>query len=370
MRITFVLGGLNMTGGTKVLSIYADRLQRRGHEVAVVARPPKRMKVTSRVKSVLTGRGWPELPKRPRSFFDGSSLNVHLIDKYRPVVDADVPDADVVVATWWETAEWVGALSPSKGAKVHFIQCQEGYPLFRDPAVVARTAAIYKLPMMRITISHSLVDWLREQQGCDPAAMPLIPIAIDPNQFHAPPRGKQAFPTVGLLYHFDPSKGVDVSRKALELVARQLPDLRVISFGSYVPADEQLLPPGTLFHHSPPQDKIRDIYAQCDVWLCASRVEGFHAPPMEAMACRCPVVSTRVGGPDQIVQDGVNGYLVPIDDADGLADRLLKVLTLPDADWLAMSDAALRTTQGYTWDDATDRFEAALRTAAQGHGQP
>jgi len=295
MRITFVLAGMNMAGGTKVVSIYADRLQRRGHDVFVVACPPKRMKLKHRVKSALTGRGWPKAPpKNAPSFFDGVDVKKHVVDRYRPITDDDVPDADVVIATWWETAEWVAALSPQKGTKVHFIQNQEEYPLFGDPRTVARTAAVYKLPLNRITISRSLVDWLERKHGCDRAAIPLIPIAMNLDQFHAPPRGKQARPTVGMLYHPHHTKGVDVSLKALELVARRHPDLQVSSFGSYLPTAELPLPPGTVFRHNPPQDRIRDIYAQCDVWLCASRVEGFHAPPMEAMACRCPVVSTRV----------------------------------------------------------------------------
>jgi glycosyltransferase involved in cell wall biosynthesis len=79
------------------------------------------------------------------------------------------------------------------------------------------------------------------------------------------------------------------------------------------------------------------------------------------MACRCPVVSTGVGGPIDIIENGHNGFLVPIGDAEALANRVIDVLTFSDKQWSAMSDAALATATRYTWDDATDLLEDALR---------
>jgi len=142
---------------------------------------------------------------------------------------------------------------------------------------------------------------------------------------------------------------------------------RVISFSSSVKnpgvPPHSALPPGSSFHYRPAQNDIKNIYAQCDVWLCGSRGEGFHLPPLEAMACRCPVVSTAVGGPSDIVQDGVNGYVVPIEDSTGLAEHLDRVLSLSDVAWRAMSDAAYATATRYTWDDATILFEQGLQEA-------
>ena len=125
------------------------------------------------------------------------------------------------------------------------------------------------------------------------------------------------------------------------------------------------LPPYADFHQQPPQDKLKDLYARCDVWLCGSIREGFHLPPLEAMACRCPVVSTRVGGPMDIVEEGLNGHLVEVGDVGALADRVLRVLNLPTAEWKKMSDAAYHTATRFTWDEATDMFEKALEMAIE-----
>jgi glycosyltransferase involved in cell wall biosynthesis len=134
-----------------------------------------------------------------------------------------------------------------------------------------------------------------------------------------------------------------------------------VAFGTGPLSPDLPLPPGSLYEQRPAQDRLRELYAMCDVWLCGSWAEGFHLPPSEAMACRCPVVSTRVGGAVEIVTEGVNGHIVDTGDSTALGDRLADVLSLSPEAWKAMSDAALARAQSYTWDDATDKFEAALR---------
>lgn len=61
-----------------------------------------------------------------------------------------------------------------------------------------------------------------------------------------------------------------------------------------------------------------------------------------------------------IVEEGINGHLVDVKDASALADRVLRVLNLPEAEWKRMSDAALDTATRFSWDDATELFEKAL----------
>jgi glycosyltransferase involved in cell wall biosynthesis len=146
---------------------------------------------------------------------------------------------------------------------------------------------------------------------------------------------------------------------------RQLPDLHVVSFGAFEPRAYLPLPPNTAFELRPPQDRLKEIYASCDVWLCPSSSEGFVAPPHEAMACRCPVVSTRVGGCVELIEDGVQGYLVGTFDACALADRLVRVLTLPEPQWQQMSAAAYAEARRHRWEDKTDQFEQALHIAIQ-----
>ena len=128
MRITFVSPTVDMSGGTKVMVIYARQLMRKGHVVRIISPPSQEIPPTRKFKSWLKGNGWPGSPSLPKSHLDGSGVDHHVLDRWRPVADGDVPDGDVVIATWWETAEWVNELDPSKGAKVYFIQHHEIFP--------------------------------------------------------------------------------------------------------------------------------------------------------------------------------------------------------------------------------------------------
>lgn len=372
MRVTFILPHADMSGGIRVLATYADRLQRRGHIVTVISTPPDSILSWARIRRALIGsKGqlWGkvlgilkrQVTKRresgaggSHSHFDYVNVPLHVIDRVRPITDDDVPDADVVIATWWETAEWVARLSACKGAKAYFIQHYEVF----DYTPAERVKATWRMPLRKIAVAKWLVDLASKQYGDNDVW--LVPNSVDLDQFYAPARGRQAVPTVGFLYSTAKWKGVDVSLKAIELARERLPELQVIAFGAEPVSDQLPMPARSSFYHLPAQDSIRDLYASCDVWLCGSYSEGFGLPPLEAMACRCPVVATNAGGPADFVKSGSNGYLVPVGDAAALAGRLVDVLSSNEVEWRAMSDAAFATATGYTWDDATDRLEKAL----------
>jgi glycosyltransferase involved in cell wall biosynthesis len=263
------------------------------------------------------------------------------------------------VATWWETAEWVARLSPSKGAKAFFIQHHEVFP--GQP--VARVEATWRLPLHKITIARWLVDLARDRYG--DADVSLVENSVDTEQFRAPARGKQARPSVGYLYAATPIKGPDVAMRSVERLKSWFPDLRVACYGMRDPTPEAPIPAGAEFTRLPAQDQLPRIYASVDVWLVPSRGEGFHLPPLEAMACGTPVVASRVGGAVETVADGVNGYLADVEDDAALAEGCRRILALDEAGWRRMSDAALARARSYTWDDATALFEAALRSAIE-----
>lgn len=357
MRITFVLPFAGLQGGIRVLAIYAERLKRRGHSVVVIS-TPQHIGLYRKVKSFFLGSGWPGRHPEP-SHFEGLCVEHRVLERVRPVVDADVPDADVVVATYYTTAYGVLRLSPAKGAKALFIQNYEVEEGKSNPEL----DATWQMPMHKITISKWLVELAQERFGDE--VVSLVPNSVDLEQFHAAPRGKMPTPTIGLLYNTFSLKGCRVSLKALERIAAMIPSLRLVSFGAELPSWRLRLPSYADFHYQPDQDKLKELYAQCDVWMCGSNREGFHLPPLEAMACRCPVVSTRVGGPLDIIEEGVNGHLVEIGDARALATQTLDVLNLPGDKWKKMSDAAYCTATRYTWDEATDLFENALELTIQ-----
>lgn len=366
MRITFVLPHAGLAGGIRVVAIYADRLARRGHDVCVVSTPCRVPSVGQKLKSLLKGRGWPKAEQGGPSHFDGLDVSHRVLERFRPVVDTDVPDADVVVATWWETAEWVASLSASKGAKVHFLQGDDRVGLKYNPNLIPRVERTWRLPFEKVAVSRWVSDQVRSVIGQFPVE--LVPNGVDTEQFCVPPRGKQPLPTIGLMYSPVAFKGCDVSLAAIAGVRKLIPALRVVAFGSQQPCEGLEMPQGAEYHHRPPQASIGAIYAKCDAWLFGSRCEGFGLPILEAMACRTPVIATPAGAAPELLAGG-GGILVKPEDPQSMADAIMHVAQMTDRQWQGMSDAAYATAMRYSWDDATSLFEKALERAVERAGR-
>lgn len=357
MRITFILPTVGMSGGARVLAIYSKALAQMGHDIRVISPPARPRPLANKLRSWFDGLGWPSDHLSHPSHYDGSGIDHHILDRWRPVTDNDVWDGDVVVATWWETAEWVNLLDRKKGAKAYFVQHHEVFPYL--PAERAR--ATYRLPLHKIVVAQWLKNVMELQYG--DRIVDVVPNSVDRSQFFAPTRGKQTYPTVGFLYATVPWKGLDVTLAAIRILRERIRDLRVVTFGSQRPTRDLPLPKNAEFHLAPLQDQIRDLYSKCDVWMTCSRSEGFNLPALEAMACRTPVVATRTGWPEESLRTGWNGVLVDVDDVRAVADGVEWVLSRTDAEWQTVSQSAYATSSIGSWQESAQMFERALKHA-------
>ena len=357
MRITFVLRTADMGGGTRVVAIYAKALAQMGHVVRIVSTSHRALPLHQKVRTWLRGDGWP-LPALTNSHLDGCGLEHRFLEGSGPVTNDDIWDADVVIATWWETAEWVNRLVPEKGAKVYFIQGHEVFPHLP----VARCHATYKLPLHKIVVSRWLKDIMLTQYGDQ--VVDLVPNSVDRDQFFAPIRGKQARPTAGFVYSDSYLKGTDTLFAALEVLRERIPNLRTICFGSKRPSSKFPIPKGVTFFFSPAQDQICNLYSQCDVWVTASRSEGFNLPALEAMACRTPVVATSTGWPEESSKSGWNGVLIQKQDPAEIAEGVEWVISQNEQEWARLSSNAYETALGVgSWQTSARMFEKALEHA-------
>ena len=367
MNITFLAPALTLDGGTRVIAIYAQLLTRMGHRVVVAVPKPRLPSLRTRVRALRRGvlcdalGQWAE--RRAPSHFDGVDVEVIRANRRGVIVPSDIPDADVLVATWWETAEWALAMPRSKGAGCYFIQHHEVF----DYLPVQRVRATYRSQLHKIVIARWLADVMRVEYG--DSDVDLVPNAVDHAMFYGSSRRKQSLPTVGLMYSSTPFKGVPVAIEALRILRQKLPSLRILSFGISAHPDFRDLGDIVTYAHSPPQCQIRKIYNSIDVWLSASVSEGFNLPALEAMACRAPVVSTRHGWPAEAISCGKNGYLVEINNAGGLAERMLDVLLMPNAAWQEMSRTATATAKAYSWQRSAELFVRALERGVENYSR-
>lgn len=71
---------------------------------------------------------------------------------------------------------------------------------------------------------------------------------------------------------------------------------------------------------------LEAVVSSCDLFLLPSETESFGMAALEALALEVPVIATRVGGLPEVVLDGEVGYLLPVADVAGMADRAIEIL--------------------------------------------
>jgi len=159
----------------------------------------------------------------------------------------------------------------------------------------------------------------------------VIPNAIDLSQF-TPPRQRDTHGPVRLLYvgRFTATKNVETLIEAVHILAqREVGDfeLELVGEGTQRPQLERMVAERGLarcvrFSDWVPRERIADYYRRADIFATATTWEGMPNTVLEAMACGLPIVGTQVPGLQELVQDTVNGYLVPPRDPVALADAL------------------------------------------------
>lgn len=103
---------------------------------------------------------------------------------------------------------------------------------------------------------------------------------------------------------------------------------------------------------------VSELMNAADAFVLSSRWEGFGIVIIEAMACQLPVVATDSGGPGEILNEGRLGLLVPVGDYEKLANAMIKVMNLPEAEREAMGQAGRAHVEGnFSLDRVVDRWE-------------
>jgi glycosyltransferase involved in cell wall biosynthesis len=117
---------------------------------------------------------------------------------------------------------------------------------------------------------------------------------------------------------------------------------------------------------APSDEQLAELFRRATVFVFPSLFEGFGLPPLEAMACGTPVVTTACGGVSDFARDGENCLMVPPGDVEGMAQAILRLLG--DSPLRRrLSDTAVETARPWTWVRAVDQTEYYLRQVLQGH---
>ncbi len=352
MKICWILPTVNMSGGIKVIGIYASLLQELGHDVTLVTRPNPKPSFKNQLSLYLKQSKTQRYQEISPNHLVDLNLNTLCLPTCRTPTDEDVPDGDIVIATYWTTAKEVADLSPEKGAKFYFMQ-----DYGTGGMELEKLIPTWNLPLNIITIADWLSDLIEKETGRKDAFVVLN--GIEKSFLQTTKRSKQLIPTFGFVYREDLVKGYDLILEAFLKIRKINQDIKFVSFGPHEPVTA--LPEGFTFKHLPSDAETREIYSSCDAWLFASRLEGFGLPIIEAMACGTPVIGTSAGVAPQYINDQTGALVETTPDA--FVEQILRFSQMSDEEWQQKSLNARQRVSNYTWQDASLLFEQALHNA-------
>ncbi|MCL2218602.1 MAG: glycosyltransferase family 4 protein [Chitinispirillia bacterium] len=318
LRISFIIPFTNMTGGIAVVLEYYRGLTAMGHDVSIYY-------------PLLPYCGlfhdrplWKRFPARMKSFL----LNLKYIRRsismfsedipVKPVLrinDSSIPDADAVIATAWPTAYDVNKLSSAKGRKFYFIQHYEIWS-----GDVKKVDNSYRLPINLITIAPWLTELMREKFGRNDVTEIHNGIRLD--KFYPPAEKRFSEASILMMAHDLVWKGTRDGIDALTAVKERYPHVKIKMFGMCEQPDA---PFDFEYHKDPPYEELLSLYQDASIFISPSHKEGWHLPPMEAMACKCAIAATNVGCIPTL-NNGENMVLVDMNNPVSIANGVIRLL--------------------------------------------
>jgi len=217
---------------------------------------------------------------------------------------------------------------------------------------VSRYSRIMTAGDLTVTPSRYIADYLKDAYAIQEEKLRVIPRAIERDKFDTSALDKdfiaakraewgvEGHRVVMGLGRITQLKGYDTLIKATAVVRRSVPEVKTVIVGEaealrkdveaslYALVRELGLEDAVVFAGN--QQKVAECLSIADVVASANtrKPEAFGRSMAEALAMNRPVVATAFGGALDIVEDGVNGFLVPPAraDAEGFADALLRAL--------------------------------------------
>jgi len=329
-KITYCIPGTGISGGIAVVCQHLNRLKDRGYDVSMVSEDNN------------TDIHW----------FPNQRVHIYKMHEYPQ-------DTDILVATGNTTAVSVHRL-PAK-RKMYFVQSDERRFYPKGSSSEVQAAQSYEFRYEYMTEARWIQDWLKTEYGHDSF---YVPNGIDPEMFNdATPlqkRGKKLRVLIEGPMTI-PFKNVQLAYAAIEPIEDI--EIWMVTSDAQPPAHWKVAK-----HFSKVQmDRMKEIYASCDVLLKLSEVEGFFGPPMEMMACGGTAVVGNVTGHEEYCIHGENCLVVDLmigeertKRVEGIAAQARNAIIKLKEDKKLLEDlkkGGQETYKEWTWDRSIDMLE-------------
>lgn len=264
---------------------------------------------------------------------------------------------------WGTVLAWIARI-PARVMVVH----QTSQPGHRRRRLVA--TRLFPFDAV-IASAENSAGYLVRHEGVPRHLLHVIHNGVDVAPFMLPPRDLRGEigldpkdPVVGIVAVMRPEKAHTVFLQAAKLIADEIPNAKFLVIGDgperrrvETEVDELGIRDKVVLYGM--SDDMPGVMAAMDVVVLSSDpiVETFPIAIMEAMAARRPVVATRVGSLDELVVDGVTGYLVPPRSPSELADRVVTLIRDPALARRFGDAGRERIVSGFTLDTMVHRTE-------------
>lgn len=169
----------------------------------------------------------------------------------------------------------------------------------------------------RITINRYLKNYMIERYGINPARIEVIHNCIDTKKYSKSSRQNRKSFTVTyvgrLSYEKHPEYIIDIAEKVLEKLPGQDIYFHIIGDGPLYKELERKIERKNLEKYvvlKGYKDNIRKQLEDTDVLILCSEIEGLPIVLLEAMSMAVPCIASNVGGIPELIDDGVNGFLI------------------------------------------------------------
>lgn len=222
-----------------------------------------------------------------------------------------------------------------------------------DPRSIAREELEYEEADC-ITVPSTFAYRTFIEQGVSANKLRLLPYGVNLLRFQQVDKpDSQRFEILfvggmslqkGLQYLVQAYQRVNHPAKSLTFVGAPSPSLiKVLTSRGLWPEDAIVL--GAI-----PQKELKKIMSRSDVLVLPSIQDGFGMVMAQAMACACPVIASKHTGAEDLLTDGVEGFIVPARDVGALAEKLQQLADQPQLRDM-MSNKALQKVRGFGgWD--------------------
>ncbi len=322
MRVCIPLIDVPYSGGVRVLVEMANGLSRRGHDCFFVSpKGTRALPYPTIADTIEVGSRLPYMPNVR------NIVNALLLGKL-------IPECDIVVAnTWLSAFPVIDSLKHTKAVGFYFIQGDER--LFYSNHILGKIKSYmasrsYTLPLKWLTNSTWLRDRLQPEFHREAAiANPGVNISI----FKPIYSGKSISPTrmepliiVSVGRSVPLLKGLADLLEATAIISHQA-NIRLILISQ---EDLRLHTPHPVEVYKPLTDQeIAEAYCKADIFVFPSWYEGYGLPPLEAMACGVPVITTDCGGVRDFAIHEHNCLIIPPRDPQAMADAIIRLIRQP-----------------------------------------